>query len=141
MSTITESKGSPEWRSFCQYSTLRPRGTNFDGFLLKLAKVTIQLWCSYYTLPLLPQRGKTKLQTQLFATWCVSINYLYLIIMIFKLSQSNQKIASRRVHCFVTILDGLPDRSPMYITIIPPIVNALAKIRPIVEESIGTLVV
>ena len=38
MSTITESKESPEWRSFCQYSTLRPRGTNFDGFLLKLTK-------------------------------------------------------------------------------------------------------
>jgi hypothetical protein len=58
-----------------------------------------------------------------------------------RLAARSQKIASRRVHCFVTILDGLPDRSPMYITTIPPIVNALAKIRPIVEESIGTLVV
>jgi hypothetical protein len=42
MSIITESIESPEWRSFCQYSTLRPRGTNFDSdFLLKLFCIVI----------------------------------------------------------------------------------------------------
>lgn len=39
----------------------------------------------------------------------------------------------------LAILDGLPDLSPMYITTIPPIVNTIDKIRPIVEDRIGIL--
>jgi hypothetical protein len=57
----------------------------------------------------------------------------------------NYKIEGLRMlqiaHWSVAILDGLPDLSPIYITIIPPSVNIIAAIRLISEERIGSLLV